>query len=85
MYGPGDPRTPLIHFMPDDATFAFNKGDLIHPGWFADLVTKGTVLRIVNIEHIIWAAEPGKPEGMRHKLCIFTEEVADTAEMRLRK
>ena len=40
------------------------------------------VLKVLNVEHMIWEIEDSH---ITHKLCVFTEEVEGTAELRLEK
>lgn len=52
------------------------KGDLINTRVFDEYEADANILRIVNIEHIIYGKEP------THKISIFTERAEDTLETR---
>lgn len=78
IYEPGGARDVRVFFESDTPFQSFQKGDLINPRtWDGDY--DGHVLGVVSVEHIIWNSR----EGVKHKLCVFTEKVEDTAESRL--
>jgi len=56
-----------------------SKGDILNPGTWSNSQSPMKVLRVINVEHVIW--ESGAK--VTHKLLVFTEEVEGTRELRL--
>lgn len=56
-----------------------SKGDILNPGTWPNTQSPMKVLRVINVEHLIW--ESGVK--VTQKLLVFTEEVAGTRELRL--
>lgn len=79
IYDPGSIRDVVAYFE-TSSPIVMNRGELIHQGFFKAASTKG-LLRIVNIEHIIWEAE----DRLVQKTCVMTEEADDTEEARFSK
>jgi hypothetical protein len=74
IYEPGGANDVRVFFESDTPFQSFQRDDLINPrSWHDD---EGRALRVVSVEHIIWDSQ----EGVKHKLCVFTETVKDTAE-----
>ena len=53
----------------------------LNPGTWPQSKAPMRVLRIVNVEHLVW--ETGTQ--LKHKVMLFTEEVDGTEELRLSK
>jgi hypothetical protein len=54
-------------------------GDLINPGTWPNSQAPMKILRILSLEHIIWQIEG----QVKHKICVYTEEVENTRELHL--
>jgi len=76
IYYPGS-IDDIVEYFQTSTPITMRSGELINQGFFENTRSK-KLLRIVNIEHIIWEAE-GK---VKQKACIMTEEVDDTKESR---
>ena len=64
-----------VSFGSDTPFGAINKGDILSVASFPDAVINEGV-RVISVEHIIWE----NPEvGVRHKICIRTENVDGNA------
>ncbi|MEZ4671469.1 MAG: hypothetical protein R3E39_26495 [Anaerolineae bacterium] len=67
-------------FTSDTPFMSISAGDIINPGtWDGGAIPGTTVLRAINVEHIIWNSQ----HGIKHKICVFTEEIEDTKNIRL--
>ena len=55
------------------------KGDIINTQLWKETDSKDDILRVLNVEHIIWEVD----KRINHKLCIFTERSQNTPETRL--
>jgi len=80
IYAPGS-AYDVIGVLKADAPFGpLSAGDLFHPPvvqW-----TKTDALRITCLEHMMIG---GGDRGYEHKTCVFTEEINDTPELRLKR
>jgi len=79
IYYPGSIQDVVAYYQ-TKYPITMRKGELINQASFEAASSK-KLLRIINIEHIIWEVE-GK---VRQKACIMTEEVDDTEEARFTK
>lgn len=77
IYAPGTADDPLCRYESDTPFGAINSGDLLN----AILTPTGDhLLRVNQVEHIIWET---KAEGLRHRLCVFTEHAENMRETRI--
>ncbi|MDT7809232.1 MAG: hypothetical protein QOJ70_3045 [Acidobacteriota bacterium] len=84
IYGSDSTDTAWIILQSDKPFLSIHAGDLINPrAWGETAGTFQDLLRVVSVEHIVWYSK--KIEDTRHKLCIFTEAVDDTKQVRLAK
>lgn len=83
IYAPGDTtgQDVLMTLDSDTPFMAIGVGDLLNPRLWADKSTNGDLLRVVGREHMIWKGEA----GTIHRLCLFTSNVPDTADERVRR
>lgn len=79
IYEPGGARDVRVFLESDTPFQGIQRGDLINPRSWHDESYDGNIFRVVSVEHILWNSQ----EGVKHKLCVFTEGVEDTAEARL--
>jgi hypothetical protein len=79
IYLPGSTQDALVVFFSDNPFLTIQAGDLINPGGWEQAVQVTGLLRVVNVEHIIWTLR----NTVKHKVCVFTEETEDTRETRL--
>lgn len=78
IYEPGSADDVWVTFTADAPFMSISVGDIVNPGLWANSESPMKVLRVVNVEHIIW-----EHEGIaKHKLCVFTDEVEGTRELR---
>ena len=80
IYAPGSTMTTWEVFESDTPFLAINKGDLINPGVWEGSQSPMKILRVVNLEHIIWKSINSKA---KHKLLVYTEEIEGTEENRI--
>lgn len=66
---PGETEVAAAIFESDVPFGAIAVGDLLDTSVWKDSTKPGVLLRVVNINHIIW--DFGK--GLAHKICIFTK------------
>lgn len=78
LYSPGSGYDVCVSYETSTPFLTIQAGDIINPRVWEGVGTPGNVLRVVNIEHVIWEGD-GR---IKHKLCIFTEEVKDTEQVR---
>ncbi len=79
VYGPGGTDTPWVSFDSDTPFPAIARGDIVNPGVWEGSQSPMKVLRVVQVEHVVWEAA-----GVaKQKLLVFTEEVEGTRELRL--
>lgn len=79
VYEPGSADDLWVYFKTTKPLFSIHKGDIINPGMWPNSKAPMKVLRVVAVEHIIWEIENSH---IAHKLCVFTEEVEGTRELR---
>ncbi len=65
-------------FESDMPFLAISAGDIVNPGLWPGSESPIKVLRVTNVEHIIWT----KGDVVKHKLCVFTSEREGTRELR---
>ena len=78
IYEPGSVDDVWITFSSSTPFMPINAGDLLNPGIWPNSQSPMKILRVVNIEHLIW--EVGS--GITQKVLIFTQEVEGTREVR---
>ncbi|HEY1019263.1 MAG TPA: hypothetical protein VGE25_09710 [Sediminibacterium sp.] len=82
IYVPNSTSDVAAHFESDMPFSSIGKGNILNVGFYTGYgAPPHTALRVINIEHIIWQ-HPGAAEAS-HKICVFTEEVQDTHEVRM--
>lgn len=79
IYEPGSAYDPWVNFLSNSPFLAISKGDIINPGTWDNSQSPMKVLKVLNVEHMIWEIEN---DHITHKLCVFTEEVEGTEELR---
>jgi len=79
IYEPGSVEDLWVHFKTSSPFMAINVGDLINPGIWEGSQSPMKILRVVNLEHIIWEIN----SVVKHKLMVFTEEIEGSAKARL--
>lgn len=81
IYAPGSTDDVWVVFESTTAFMTISVGDLVNPGIWDGSRSPQKVLRAINVEHIIWQAG-----GVaKHKVCVYTEEVDGTRELRLHR
>jgi hypothetical protein len=80
IYLPGSADDVWVSFQALQPFMAFSKGDILNPGLWTGSKAPMRVLRILNVEHIVWEASG----HISHKVMLFTEEVEGTRELRLK-
>jgi hypothetical protein len=79
VYGSGATDAPMASFCSDGAFPTINKGDLINPLRLVPHTSRrSTILRVTRVEHVLWELN-GDP---KHKVCVYTTEVADGPSLR---
>jgi hypothetical protein len=79
IYGSGETDVPLAAFRSDNPFPTISKGDLVNPVRLAPHTSRSaTMLRVTRVEHILWELN-GDP---KHKVCVYTAEVADSPSLR---
>jgi|GEM_PF-3239163 hypothetical protein len=83
IYEPGSALDVVVSFETDIPVLGMSKGEIINPRTLpnADHLI-GKLLKITNVEHMVWYNE--SKTDIKHKICVFTESVSDTAESRLK-
>ncbi len=81
VYQPGSADDVWITFSSFTPFMPINRGDILNPGVWPESSSPMKVLRVINVEHIIWEAK----EQIKHKVLIFTEEVDGTRELGVKK
>lgn len=82
IYEPNNTSDVLVSFDASSPFISINKGDILNPSFFAGYdKNPKKVLRVTNIEHIIWQHE--KSLEPTQKILVFTKE--ETNDSKLRK
>jgi hypothetical protein len=79
VYEPGSADRVWVYFTSSAPFLPINAGDLLNPGLWPGSQSPMKILRVVNLEHIIWETD----SHVKHKLLVFTEEIEGTTEVRL--
>jgi hypothetical protein len=81
IYMPGATETVAATFESSSPFNAIAVGDLLNPAfWPTESELVGKLCRVIGVEHIFWTFQ-----GVaKHKLCVFTEAVDKTHEVRLK-
>lgn len=79
IYQPGSVEDVAAYVESDKPFLTVSKGDLLNPVDSAAEANSDGILRVVGMEHILWKSGA----DVRHKLCVFTENVENTARVRL--
>ena len=77
---PGAFEDMWVSYKSENPFMAISKGDIINPSVWPDSQSPMEVLRVVNVEHIIW--DVPNTNQIKHKICVYTQEVEGTAELR---
>ena len=83
VYEPGSVQDVAGVFESDEPFVAIQVGDLINDRVWDTAPGTSTVLRVTAVEHVLWKNRTGG--DVEQKLCIYTERVADTEELRVRR
>lgn len=82
IYAPNNTDDVVGYFESSTPFCSLQKGELLNPAFYNSYTDNpGTIMKIINVEHIIWQHE-GQPEPTQ-KLCVFTTAVQNTAEVRI--
>lgn len=79
IYEPESADDVWVTFSSSEPFLAIGANDIINPGLWHNSQAPMKVLRVTNLEHLIWETEA----QVKHKLLVFTEEVEGTRELRL--
>ncbi len=72
VYQPGSTENLWVVFEASQPFGSISQGDIINPGIWPESQSPMKVLRVVGVEHAIWASK-----GMtKHKIMIYTKELA---------
>ncbi|MDD5738687.1 MAG: hypothetical protein PHY72_02030 [Candidatus Pacebacteria bacterium] len=81
VYVPGSADDVWVTFETSEPILGISKGDILNPGIWENTQSPMKVLKVVNLEHLIWDV---KAENcVKHKLMIFTKEVEGTRKLRI--
>ena len=80
IYEPESADNVWAMFSSESPFMTISPGDILDPGVWEGSKPPIRLLRIVNVEHLIWDME-----GVKHKILVFTKEVEGTREIRLRR
>lgn len=80
IYEPGSVDDCWVVFKSERPFLSINTGDIINPVLWINSKAPMKVLKVVSVEHMVWETENSH---IAHKLCVFTEEVEGTRELRL--
>ena len=80
IYPPNSSSESINTFNSNSPLMAIPKGDLLNPRTWNGAYDGNKLLKVVNIEHIIW--ENKREKTVRHKVCFFTREVEDNEAIR---
>ncbi|MCU0678460.1 MAG: hypothetical protein MUF19_02650 [Candidatus Pacebacteria bacterium] len=82
IYFPNSTTDVLVEFESLSPFISMSKGDLLNPAFFSNYTRNPeNILRIVNVEHIIWKHEGD--EFVSQKTLIFTREEINKSDVRL--
>jgi hypothetical protein len=81
IYEPGSADDIWIVFESSTPFMSINRGDILNPAFFSNSQSPMKVLRVINVEHILWEVDG----NVMQKILIFTEEVEGTRELRLNR
>jgi hypothetical protein len=79
IYEPNSVHDLWVVFESLTPFLAISKGDLMNPSIWPGSQAPMKILRVVEVEHIIWENE----NEIKHKLMVYTEEVDVAKEPRL--
>jgi len=80
IYEPDSVKDLWVDFEASEPFLSINKGDILNPGIWPDSQSPMKVLKVVNVEHLIF--ESKTDNCIVHKLMVFTKEVEGTKELR---
>ena len=78
VYEPNSVDNVWMYFEAPSPFLGINSGDLMNPGIWEGSKSPMKILRVVNVEHLIWETNI----EVKHKLMVFTEEVEGSREIR---
>jgi hypothetical protein len=78
IYEPNSIHDLWVFFKSSTPFLAISKGDLMNPSIWPGSQAPMKILRVVDVEHIIWENE----NEIKHKLMLYTEEVDVAKEPR---
>jgi hypothetical protein len=79
VYEPGSMDTVFISWKSDSPFIAISRGDIVHLPMVEGSESPMYVLKAINVEHILWDTA----DKIGHKLCVYTERVEGTRELRV--
>lgn len=81
IYLPDSAQDVDTYFEADTPFMNISVGDLLNSRTWETGHADGKLHKVTKLEHIIWKAD----NEVKHKLCVFTTLVDDSAEERLKK
>ena len=78
IYEPGSARDVWAYFSSSSPFMSLKTGDILNPGTWKNSKSPMRVLKIKAVEHIIWDTA----KVIKHKIMIFSDEVAGTEDLR---
>lgn len=82
IFGPGNTTDLLMYYKSSSPFMSIHSGDIINPvAWGIKGFSSKYVLQVKGVEHILWESK----NEIEHKICLFTEKIENTAEIRLNK
>jgi hypothetical protein len=78
IYEPNSMEQVWKYFEASSPFLGINSGDLLNPFGWEGSHSPVKILRIVNLEHMIWETET----EVKHKLLVYTEEVDGSEEIK---
>ncbi len=82
IYEPQSMENAWIVFHSTSPFMSISAGDIINPGIWEGSKSPMKVLRVLNVEHIVWQSKEG---DVKQKVMVYSEEVEGTSELRLRR
>lgn len=71
VYMPGSFKDLWVTFSSPTPFMAISTGDIINPSIWEGSQSPMKVLRVINVEHIIWEIDG----NAKHKICVYSEDV----------
>jgi len=81
IFMPGSIDDVWIVFSSPTPFMSISVGDIIDPGLWVGSQSPMKILRTIGLEHYLWEIEG----NVKHKICIYTEEIEGSPEARLKR